>query len=325
MLKKIAGISKIIKESKTFFIAGHIKTDGDSLGSSLALASVLNRLGKKASVYYADEIPNSLKFLKGSNKIKKLAKKTDTFDCAIILESLNFMRIGNIISPKQAKKIINIDHHMSHTNFGTINYIVPSSASTAELVFNILEYMKIKLTKSEAENLYTGILTDTGCFRQTNTTAEAHIICAKLMRFGINVNTIYKKIYEKNSINSLKLYGIALRGIKTMINNKVSYITLTKDMFKESGAKDNDSHGIIDYTLKIKNVKIGCLFKEIDNNVTKVSCRSVKNFDILKIVKIFGGGGHKNAAGCIVNSTINDTIKIISNILEKCFDKTLGI
>ncbi|MDR3275179.1 MAG: bifunctional oligoribonuclease/PAP phosphatase NrnA [Endomicrobium sp.] len=319
-LKKISAISKIIKQSKTFFIAGHVKTDGDSLGSALTLGSVLTRLGKKVSVYYDDEIPDFLNFLKGSDKIKKSVKKTDMFDCAIILESFNFARMGNIISPEQVKKIINIDHHLSHTNFGIVNYIVTSSASTAELILNILEYMKIKLTKNEAENLYTGILTDTGCFRQTNTTPDTHIACAKLMRYGINVNEIYKKVYERGSINSLKLHGMALCNIKTIINNKVSYIALTKDMFKKSGAKDDDSDGIINYTLKIKGVKIGCLFKEIDSNTTKVSCRSVKNFDVLKVVRVFGGGGHKNAAGGIINSGITGSIKIVSDILKKYFD-----
>jgi phosphoesterase RecJ-like protein len=132
-LGKISKISKIIRQSKTFFIAGHIKPDGDSIGSALALASVLSRLGKKACVYCVDEVPDFLKFLKGSNEIKKSTKKANVFDCAIILESINFSRMGNIIAPYQSKKVINIDHHLTYTNFGTVNYIVPSSSSVAEL------------------------------------------------------------------------------------------------------------------------------------------------------------------------------------------------
>ncbi|MCA6079281.1 MAG: bifunctional oligoribonuclease/PAP phosphatase NrnA [Endomicrobium sp.] len=316
-LKKISEISKIIKQSKTFFIAGHMKPDGDSLGSALALASVLNRLGKKACVYCADKVPDFLRFLKGSSEIKKSAKKADIFDCAIILESINFSRMGDIITPGQSKKVINIDHHLTYTDFGTVNYIVPSSSSTAELILNILEYMKIKLTKSEAENLYTGILTDTGRFQQINTTSNSHIACVKLMEYGININEIYRKVYENSSINALKLEGIALCGIKTIFNNSVSYVVLTRDMFKKSGARDGDDNGIVNYTLRIKGVKVGCLFKEVDKKITKISCRSVNTFNVLEIVCRFGGGGHKNAAGCTIKEGINASIKMISSVLKE--------
>ncbi|MDR3256814.1 MAG: bifunctional oligoribonuclease/PAP phosphatase NrnA [Endomicrobium sp.] len=316
-IKKISEISKIIKQSKTFFIAGHVKPDGDSLGSALALESVLNRLGKKACVYCADEVPLFLKFLKGADKIKKSVKKTDVFDCALILESINFARMGDIITPNQAKQIINIDHHLVYTNFGTVNYIAPFSASTAELVLNILEYMKIKLVKNEVESLYTGILTDTGRFQQINTTPHSHIACAKLMKYGIDVNEIYKKVYENGSINALKLQGIALCKIKTILDNKVSYIVLTKDMFKKSKAKNDDAEGIVNYTLRIKGVKVGCLFKEIDKKTTKISCRSVRGFDVLEVVSKFGGGGHKNAAGCTIKAGLNTSIKMMSSILKE--------
>ncbi|GHT36891.1 1-pyrroline-5-carboxylate dehydrogenase [Endomicrobiia bacterium] len=318
-LKKISEISKIIKQSKTFFIAGHVKPDGDSLGSALALSSVLKRLGNKACVY-ADKVPDFLKFLKGADKIKKSAKKTDKFDCAIILESVNFSRMGDIITPDQSKKIINIDHHSSYENFGTVNYIVPSSSSTSELILNILEYMKIKLTKSEAESLYTGILTDTGRFQQTNTTCNSHIAAVKLMKYGIDVNSIYKKIYENSSIHALKLHGLALCSIKTIFNNRVSYIVLTKGMLKKSGANDEDSEGIVSYTLKITGVEVGCIFKEVDKKTTRISCRSARNFDLLDVVGRFGGGGHKNAAGCTIKENIGTAIEMISNVLKEKFD-----
>jgi phosphoesterase RecJ-like protein len=320
-LEKISKISKIIQQSKTFFLAGHIRPDGDSIGSTLALASVLSRNGKKTYVYSADGVPDFLKFLKGSDKIRKVAKKTDIFDCAIILESVNFSRIGDIIVPNQAKKIINIDHHLTHTKFGDVNYIVPSSASTAELVFNILDYMKIKLIKSEAESLYTGILTDTGCFQQINTTPNSHIACAKLMEYNVDVNEIYKKIYGNSSINALKFLGFALSRVKTILNGQVSYIILTKDIFKKSGANCDDASKVVNYTLGIKGVKVGCVFMEIDEKTTKISCRSTKTVNVLDVVKIFGGGGHKNAAGCTINKDVDTSIKVISNILKEKFDE----
>ncbi|MDR1663196.1 MAG: bifunctional oligoribonuclease/PAP phosphatase NrnA [Endomicrobium sp.] len=316
-INKISKISKIIKQSKIFFIAGHIKPDGDSIGSALALMSVLNRIGKEACVYSVDEIPKFVKFLKGSNKIKKTVKKTDKFDCAIILESVNFSRMGDIITPSQTKKIINIDHHLTYTDFGNVNYIVPSSSSTAELVLNIFEYMKIKLLKHEAECLYTGIITDTGRFQQVNTTPDSHVASAKLMEYGVDVNKVYKEIYENRSINILKLQGLALYGIKTILNNKVSYILLTKDMFKRTSTSEEDSEDIVNYTIRIDGVIVGCVFKEVDGKTTKVSLRSVRNFNLLKVVCEFGGGGHKNAAGCTINAGIKEAVRIVEDILGK--------
>jgi phosphoesterase RecJ-like protein len=316
-INKISKISKIIKQSKTFFIAGHIKPDGDSIGSALALASVLNRIGKKAYVYSIDEIPQFVKFLKGSSKIKKMTRKNDRFGCAIILESVNFSRIGDVITTAQTKKIINIDHHLTYTDFGNVNYIVPSSSSTAELVLNIFEYMKIKLLKHEAECLYTGIVTDTGCFQQVNTMPNSHIASAKLMECGVDVNKVYKEIYEKGSIKALKLQGLALYGIKTILNNKVSYILLTKNIFKKTGTSEGDSEGVVNYTLRIDGVIVGCVFKEVDGQTTKVSFRSVRDFNLLKVVCEFGGGGHKNAAGCTINTGINEAVKIVVDILRK--------
>lgn len=310
-------ISKIIKESKTFFIASHIKPDGDGLGSCLAFASFLSRIKKKAKVYCKDDIPSNLKFLKGSDKIKKAANKTDIFDCAIILESTNFARMGDIIAPSQAKKIINIDHHKTHTKFGDINYIVPESSSTAELILNIFNFMKVKLTKPEAECLYTGIVTDTGRFGNTNTTINSFMACIDLMKYKMEVNKINKQIYGNSSLAALKLQGLALCCMKEVLNGNIAYTVLTKEMFKKSKANYTDSDGIVGYTLQVQGAKVGCLFKEIDKNATKVSMRSVKEVNLLNIVKQFGGGGHKNAAACVIKASIDKTVKLICNALKE--------
>jgi len=319
-LKKISEISKIIKQSKTFFIAGHVKPDGDSIGSALALKSVLTGIGKKAGVYCSDNIPLYLKFLKDVNKIKKSVKNNEIFDCAIILESVNFSRMGDIITPQQAKKIINIDHHVMFSNFGAVNYIVPDSSSTAELVLNIFEHMKIKLTKDEAECLYTGVVTDTGRFQQLNTTANSHIAAAKLIEYGASPAYVRKQVYENNSLASVKLLGSALSSMQTACNGKMAYMILTRDMFKKIGAKEDETESIINFTMSVEGVKVGCIFKEVDKNTTKISFRSVKNFDVLEIVRKFGGGGHKNAAGCTINSNIKTSLEI----MKKAFKEKLN-
>lgn len=319
-LKKLSDISKIIKQSKTFFIAGHVKPDGDSLGSALALWSMLKRLGKKASVYCADDVPDMLKFLYGAKFVKKRAPKNSSFDCAIILESVNFSRMGDIISPGQAKKIINIDHHSIFTDFGNVNYIVPESSSTAELVLKIFEYLKIKPTKNEADSMYTGLVTDTGRFQHLNSNPESHIAAAQLIKYGVSPNDIFHKVYANSSISSLNLLGFALSELKTIFDGKMAYTIVTKNMLKKSGAKEEETEGIVNFGMMIKGVKVSCLFKEVDSKTTKISFRSVKGFNVLEIVKKCGGGGHKNAAGCTIKSDIRSALKIIGNAFKEKFD-----
>ncbi|MDR2192437.1 MAG: bifunctional oligoribonuclease/PAP phosphatase NrnA [Endomicrobium sp.] len=315
-LKKLKAISEIIKKSKTFFIAGHVKPDGDSLGSALALRSVLTRLGKNAAVYCADDVPPFLTFLKNSKTIKKSVKQSQKFDCAIILESVDFARMGNIIAKEQAKKIINIDHHSMFTSFGDVNYVFPNASSTAELVFSLFEYMKIKLTKDEADCLYTGIVTDTGRFQQLNTTAQAHTAAAKLLETGVKPEEICANVYGNVSLGSLKLLGLALLNIKTNFNGQFAYSVLTKDMFKQSGAQETETEGIINFLLSINGVKAACLFKEVDANSTKISFRSIKTFDVLDIAKRCGGGGHKTAAGCSLKQNVSQSVEYIKKILK---------
>lgn len=319
-LQKISAIAKIIKQSKTFFIAGHVKPDGDCLGSALAIRSVLKRMGKKADVYCSDKVPAALEFMPGAKNIKNKAGKSKVFDCAIILESIDFSRMGDIIAPHQAKKIINIDHHSMFTNFGDVNYVVPSSSSTAELVLNIFELMKIKLTAEEAENLYIGILTDTGRFQQLNTTANSHIAAAKLMNAGVMPNKIAQKIYESNSLSSVKLLGCALSEIKMLFGGQMAYIFLTREMFKKSGAAEDETEGIINFTIMIKGVKVGCLFKEAGPEETKISFRSVRDFDVLEVVRKCGGGGHKNAAGCTMKKDMEASLEIIKEAFKEKLD-----
>jgi phosphoesterase RecJ-like protein len=316
----LKSIVSAIKNSKSFFIAGHMRPDGDTIGSGLALASMLKRLGKKVVHCSIDKIPYDLMFMNGAKKIKITSKVDDNFDCAIILESINFSRMGDIISSAQAKTIINIDHHLAHTNFGHINYVVPASSSVAELIYDVFVSAKMVPTKKEAENLYVGIVTDTGRFQQLNTNANSHLITAELLKCGVNVSDVSKKIFMEKPISKLKLYGLALSNLKTDINDKFIYVKLTKDMFKKAKASDYEADGIINYCISVPTAVVGCVIKEIDDKTTKISLRSIEKFNILNVVKQFDGGGHKNAAGC----TINENIDVATKIIIKAFKDKLS-
>lgn len=318
--KILKDIVSVIKKSRTFFIAGHRKPDGDALGSGLALASLLRRLGKNVSHCSIDEISQDLKFMHGSKNIKITNKLNGNFDCAVILESMNFERMGNIIEPSQAKFVINIDHHLSHTDFGNINYVVPYSSSVSELIYNIFETLNIKPTKTEAENLYIGIVTDTGRFQQLNTTANSHITAAKLLECGVNSSKICKTLFSTFYLQKLKLYGLALSNINTAFDGKLVYIKLTKDIFKKSRADDADTDGIINFCISVPGAVAGCILKEVNKNEIKISFRSIEKFNLLSIVKQFSGGGHKNAAGCTINASMDSALKQIMKAFKGYLD-----
>lgn len=314
--KLIKEIIKVIKKSNTFFVAGHKSPDGDALGSGLALSNALRSLGKKVSHCSIDPIPEDMIFMKGSKTIKHVSKLNDKFDCAIILECKDFERMGNIIVPEQATTIINIDHHLIHTNYADINYVVPESSSVSELVYEILIALKIKLTRMQAENLYVGIVTDTGRFQQLNTTSNSHLVVSQLLKCGVNSNELCKNLFLITRINKLRLYGYALSNIQTALDGKLVYIKLTKDMFEKSKALDSDTDGIINFCINVPGAVVGCVVKEIGKNVSKASFRSVEKINLLNIVNKFDGGGHKNAAGCTINSNLDDSIKQIIKVCK---------
>ena len=317
--KVLNAVSSIIKESKTFFIAGHTKPDGDALGSGLALASMLRRMGKKVTHCSIDPVPSDMLFIPQANKIKITNKVKGFFDCAIILESINFERMGDIISPEQAKKVINIDHHLAHNNFGDVNYVVPVSSSVSELVYDVFKNLKMIPTKQEAENLYIGIVTDTGRFQQLNTNSNSHLVTAELLRYGVNSNNLCKKLFSTLELPKIKLYGLALSDIKTAFNNKFIYIKITKEMFERTGSSYTDTDGIINYCIAVPTAVVGCILKEETPGSIKISFRSIEKFNLLDVIKQFDGGGHKNAAGC----TIHADMDTAERKLLKAFAKKL--
>ncbi|MCL2389274.1 MAG: bifunctional oligoribonuclease/PAP phosphatase NrnA [Elusimicrobia bacterium] len=328
--KQLSEIAKIIKQSKTFFVAGHVKPDGDTLGSGLALVSMLKRMGKTVKMYSADIVPENLLFMKGARHISVVKKCNQKFDCAIILECVNFNRMGDIIAPEQAKKIVNIDHHTVFTNFGDVNFVVPEASSTAELVFSLFEHMKIAPSPSEAECLYVGLVTDTGRFQQLNTTVESHVAAAKLITAGVSPNAVYEHVYGENRFEKIKLLGLALSDIKLSLGGMLATVKLSPQKFKAANAREDDTENIVNYALTINGVKISALLKESTSGTTKISLRSVKSCNILSIVQKFGGGGHKNAAGFTLKMAADKAEQTLINAFNglnpcKCLKPSKGL
>jgi len=306
-------------KNKSFFVAGHHKPDGDTVGGSLAVYSLLRRLKKDVFLCNYDSIPEFLKFLPFSEKIKSVRKTDKKFDAAIILECSELSRFGNIINPQTQSKItINIDHHVFQRDWADINWADPSSSSVSEMIYYLFKFLKLPLTKREAISLYTGIVTDTHNFTNANTNFQSHAIAAELIDMGVEPSFVEKEVYKTKSLNALRLLSLALKNIKPDRTGKIAYTNITNSVLRETKATPEDTEEIVNYPGMLPGVLVWMLFKETNlRNSVKVSFRSVKNVDVNKVARIFSGGGHKNASGCTVEGTMKNVIAKVVKTVQK--------
>lgn len=295
-----AQVWQAIEKGQSFFIAGHLNPDGDSLGCTLAMCSLLERLGKTVYPYAAPAIGKDLLFLPGLEKIhvSELPSKSQ-FDTVILLECSDRKRGGDLENVLQnAKTLVNIDHHLVSDAYGHVNHIDSTASSTAEIIFQLFEASPDNLlpTPDEATCLYTGLVTDTGRFLHTNTTAEALRVASALVALGADVNKINQVIYFTKSYTELKLLGRALEKMQLLFQNKYSQIILSASDFELFSAVPSQTQGIVSQPTMIPGVEVSALIKEEPDKVS-VNLRSRNKIDVSAIAQKFGGGGHARAAG----------------------------
>ena len=313
-----------LKNSNHIIIASHKNPDGDAIGSLIAMGLALEALNKNITLYNESPIPSAYRFLPSVERIVRQIKETNTYDTAIILDCADFQRIGKISSViSKIPVIINIDHHITNTRFGNLNLIDTSACATAEIIYNLLIEMALPISNSAiATSIYTGILTDTGSFRFSNTNKSAFAICEKMVEAGVDTYNVAQHVYGRYSLGRIKLLNMALESIEISDNGKMSMMILTKDMLDETGTLPEDIDGLINYAKSIENVKVAALIHELSNGKEvsekpgdyHVSLRSDGTVDVAVIAGSFGGGGHNRAAGFSIKSTLSDIKTQMLNI-----------
>ncbi len=318
---QLAALKSVLKnpKNKFFFVAGHQRPDGDTIGGCLAVYSLLRRLKKDVFLCNFDTVPSFLKFLPNASKLKNIKKTGRKFDVAVILECSELSRLGDIIYPKKQSKItVNIDHHAYERKWADINWTDSRSSSVSEMIFYLFVSLGLPLTKEEATSLYVGIVTDTHNFTQTNTNTQSHIVASELLRSGAEPPIIEKNVYGTKSLNTLRLLSEALRNIKIDSVGKIAYIQITNDDFRRTKTIAEDTGEIINYAGMVPGVLVWLLFRETQKkNLIKVSFRSVRDIDVNKIAGTFNGGGHRNAAGCTVKGKMEKVIKTVISVVKK--------
>lgn len=309
-------LEELIAGAQTFFLAGHLNPDGDTIGSMLAIASVLKRLGKKVRLFSQDPIPENLRFLPHARSIRSRLPKA-SFDAAILLECSTPAR-GGSLEPvlKRCGKVVNIDHHKTSEFYGDINIVEPHSSSTAEIVYRLFHNMTVNVSRREAACLYTGMVTDTGRFHFPATSPRTLEIASRLLETGFKFSRINDLLYATKACESLKILGRALESLELKSGGKLAVLTLRHADFKEFDARSEHSENVINYGMMPPGVKAAVMFREEAERVS-VTFRSRGHIDVSLVAKSFGGGGHRNASGCRMKSGLGEAREKVLSVLTR--------
>jgi phosphoesterase RecJ-like protein len=310
-----------IKKAQHILLTSHSDPDGDAVSSLLALGLALNHLDKKVTLYNASPIPAVYRFLPAVERIVRRIRKAETYDVALVLDCGDLSRVGQASATiSRIPVVINIDHHISNTGFGDLQLIDANACSTAELVYRLIKTLKVPLDREIAVSIYTGILTDTGSFRFSNTNQAAFAICHEMTELGVEPHRVAQHVIGTYSLERIKLLNLALDSLEISENGKMSVMTVTNAMFDFTETQPEDVDGMINYARRIQDVKVAALIQEQRNGRSKsegrrrfhVSLRSDGSVDVAAIAAAFGGGGHAGAAGFQVETSL---IKLKSDII----------
>ena len=303
-MKTITKVAQAIKKADNFLITSHINPEGDSLGSQLAVATLVASLGKNFIIVNNDKVPGHYRFLPKAHLITHSAKAPDKkFNTSIVVDCPNLKRTGRVKAfVEKTDFIINIDHHPDNKMFGNVNWAEKDASSAGEMIYRLYKELECKITKEAALYLYISILTDTGSFNYSNTSSATHEVISELLGHGIEPYTISKKIYENKTLGEMKLLGRVLSNIKVDMGGKVAYMVVRKKDFKETKTTPLACENFVNFARSLESVDVAFVMRENikKSGIFNVSFRSKGIIDVGKIASFFGGGGHKNASGCTV-------------------------
>lgn len=291
-------ISERLRKSSNILVVSHAHPDGDAIGSLLATGLALKAMHKEVCMYNESPIPTVYRFLHSVTEIQHNIDISKPYDTVVILDCGDIERVG-AIAPDLLRfpMIINIDHHVTNTHFGHLQYVDPEACATAEIIYRLIETLPVPIDSSMAAAIYTGILTDTGSFRFSNTNQTAFSICARMIEKGANPYEVAQHVYGTYSLGRIKLLNLALDSLELSPNGRLSVMTLTRRMLSETGTQPEDIDGIINYARRIEDVKVAALIHETGRARYHVSLRSDGDVNVADIAAGFGGGGHAGAAG----------------------------
>jgi phosphoesterase RecJ-like protein len=313
-------IGRLLREHQHFAILGHVRPDGDALGSQLALALSLQQLGKDVRVWNEDGMLQKYSFLPRAELLTKPPATAEDIDVAIALDTAIQNRLGTALAAVGSAKIwINIDHHPSNPGYGDMVLVDPSAPATGEIIFRLIRSQGLPFNHDIAENLYAAISTDTGSFQYPKTSARTFEIAAELVRAGgLDVGQISRQLYESYPRRRLELLRELLRTMRFEFGGRAASFSLSLKTAADLAVLPEDNEGLIDHLRAIRGVIVAVFFEELADGKVRVSMRSKDEaVDVCAICQKFGGGGHTLAAGARVRGSLAEVKeKVLEEIGE---------
>lgn len=308
---------KFLLEHDDYLIVSHVQPDGDAVSSTLAVGWLLSRLGKKFSMMNEGVIPKRMNALWHAGDLINMSEQPPQrfFNTVICVDCADFERVGRTKQFfTEDAVIVNIDHHPTNDRYGAVNVVLPEAAATAEILFDLLNLFDITWDVDVATAIYTGLLTDTGGFRYSNTTPKVMSIASKLLSYGVNGPELAESLLEEMTLPQLNVLVQALNTLDMSPDGKVAWVHVTPQHMIDSEAINEDLEGIVNYPRNIQGVEVGILFKQVNTGAVKVSLRSAGTVDVAALAQSFGGGGHVRAAGCRIEGELD---QVISQVVER--------
>jgi phosphoesterase RecJ-like protein len=302
-----------IMRRQRFLLTSHARPDGDSIGSQLAMAFALDALGKQVRIVNADPAPEHYQDFPGMDRIEIASTAPIDVDAVIVMECSDLSRAG--VAGLDGHFVVNIDHHAGNRMYGAVNWHDVSAAACGEMVFDLIRELGVPLSVEIATHIYLAILTDTGSFHHSNITPRTFDICRQTVEAGVNPATMARRVFDSNSFGKLKLIGALLDSMELLDAGRLAVLYMDDAMLDACGCTNNDTEGLINLPLTAREIQAVVFFKVGPNGEVRVSMRSKYDVDVRQVAGLFGGGGHKNAAGFTVTGSLADVRPRILDLL----------
>lgn len=316
----LSQVVELIENKNSFAITTHFRPDGDGIGSSLALWWLLKSLNKQAEILVRDPVPSSCIRLPGAENIRRVEKVERRYDAVFIIECSDVERPGLINLDKQF--IVNIDHHSTCELFGDINWIDATASAVGEMIYNLCKAIGGRITREIAECVYTALLTDTGSFHYPNTTERTFKVASELIRAGVKPAKLAESVFSSYPWSRIELLGKVMSSVKRDASGRVAALRQSQEMLELASASEEDAEGFVNIPLSSEKIEAVVMLKESAPNIFRASLRSKGDVNVVKIAEKFGGGGHKNAAGCSLTGEWNEVEETLITLLTEAVEKS---
>src|SRR6476659_1707907 len=319
----LSQVVELIEAKRRFAITSHIRPDGDSLGSSLGLYWLLRALDKDVEVIMRDPVPHAYQKLPGAKEVRVTPAADESYDAVFVIECSDIARPGLLNLDKQF--VVNIDHHSTTALFGTINWIDSTASAVGEMIYNLCKATGVRVTREIAECVYTALITDTGSFHYSNTTERTFKVASELVRTGVKPAKTAEAVFASYPWSRIELMAAVLSTARRDETGHVACLRQTLEMQRQAKASDEDADGFVNYPLTVEEVEAVAMLKECEPGIYRTSLRSKGDVNAAKVAERFGGGGHRNAAGCTLKGSWEDAESEIVALLQDAVKRANGL